>query len=64
MRKPRTPRNKSGSRFDGNTEQYLKTLHDQKFTQQQFQEKIAARLKQTEQLYRRPPRRQSRPTKT
>ena len=40
------------SRFDVNTEQYLKTLHDQKFTQQQFQEKIAARLKQTEQLYR------------
>lgn len=40
------------SRFDGNTEQYLKTLHDQKFTQEQFQEKIAARLKQTEQLYR------------
>ena len=37
------------SRFDGNTEQYLKTLHDQKLTQEQFQEKIAARLKQTEQ---------------
>ena len=40
------------SRFDGNTEQYLKTLHDQKLTQEQFQKKIAARLKQTEQLYR------------
>lgn len=40
------------SRFDGNTEQYLKTLHDQKTTQEQLQEKIAARLKQAEQLYR------------
>lgn len=40
------------SRFDGNREQYLKTLHDQKLTQDQFQQKIAARLKQTEQLYR------------
>lgn len=40
------------SRFDGNTEQYLKTLHDQKINQEQLQEKIAARLKQTEQLYR------------
>lgn len=40
------------SRFDGNTEQYLKTLHDQRMTQEQLQEKIAARLKQTEQLYR------------
>lgn len=40
------------SRFDGNTEQYLKTLHGQKLTQGQFQKKIAARLKQTEQLYR------------
>ena len=27
------------SRFDGNTEQYLKTLHDQKLTQEQFQKK-------------------------
>ena len=42
------------SRFDGNTEQYLKTLHDQKLTQEQFQKKIAARLKQTEQLYLQP----------
>ena len=40
------------SRFDGDTEQYLKTLHGQKLTQEQFQKKIAARLKQTEQLYR------------
>ncbi len=40
------------SRFDGDTEQYLKTLHGQKLTQEQLQKKIAARLKQTEQLYR------------
>lgn len=40
------------SRFDGNREQYLKTLHDQKLTQNQLKQKIAARLKQTEQLYR------------
>ena len=40
------------SRFDGDTEQYLKTLHGQKLTQEQLQKKIAARFKQTEQLYR------------
>lgn len=40
------------SRFNGNAEQYLKSLHDQKSTREQFHKKIEARLKQTEQLYR------------
>lgn len=40
------------SRFDGDREQYLKMLHGQKLTEEQLRQKIAARLKQTEQLYR------------
>lgn len=40
------------SRFDGDAEQYLKILHEQKLTEDQLRQKIAARLKQTEQLYR------------
>ena len=40
------------SRFDGDREKYLEMLHGQKLTEEQLRQKIAARLKQTEQLYR------------
>lgn len=40
------------SRFDGDREKYLEMLHGQKLNEEQLRQKIAARLKQTEQLYR------------
>lgn len=40
------------SRFNGNREQYLQALHQQKMTEDKLRDKITARLKQTEQLYR------------
>ena len=40
------------SRFDGDREKYLEMLHGQKLTEEQLRQKIAARLQQTEQLYR------------
>ncbi len=41
------------ARFDGNEEEYLKTLHEQKLSRNnKLHDRIAARLKQTDQLYR------------